>query len=223
MLNKSKNKVGRMGNKWVYALLMAFPVLHFCVFYVYVNANSIAMAFQNVDPVTGEITFTFANFADQFKFFTTGPALNMLRVSLLGYVIHLVVGLTTGLMFAYYVYKKRTMSSMFRVLMFLPSIIPAIVLVTIYRYFADNAFPEIIAGIVRHVGTGVHQQDGFHRAVAHRGGKNRRCNAVSGVLAYRVAYDVLYNQRVSGDGRCKHIYESDVSVFFLRLGASCGS
>lgn len=147
MLNKSKNKVGRTGNKWVYALLMAFPVLHFCVFYVYVNANSIAMAFQNVDPVTGEITFTFANFADQFKFLTTGPALNMLRVSLLGYVIHLVVGLTTGLMFAYYVYKKRTMSSMFRVLMFLPSIIPAIVLVTIYRYFADNAFPEIIAGL----------------------------------------------------------------------------
>lgn len=145
MLNKSKNKVGRTGNKWVYALLMAFPVLHFCVFYVYVNANSIAMAFQNVDPVTGEITLTFANFADQFKFLTTGPALNMLRVSLLGYVIHLVVGLTTGLMFAYYVYKKRTMSSMFRVLMFLPSIIPAIVLVTIYRYFADNAFPEIIA------------------------------------------------------------------------------
>lgn len=147
MLNKSKNKVGRTGNKWVYALLMAFPVLHFCVFYVYVNANSIAMAFQNVDPVTGEITLTFANFADQFKFLTTGPALNMLRVSLLGYVIHLVVGLTTGLMFAYYVYKKRTMSSMFRVLMFLPSIIPAIVLVTIYRYFADNAFPEIIAGL----------------------------------------------------------------------------
>lgn len=147
MLNKSKNKVGRTGNKWVYALLMAFPVLHFCVFYVYVNANSIAMAFQNVDPVTGETTFTFANFADQFKFLTTGPALNMLRVSLLGYVIHLVVGLTTGLMFAYYVYKKRTMSSMFRVLMFLPSIIPAIVLVTIYRYFADNAFPEIIAGL----------------------------------------------------------------------------
>ena len=147
MLNKSKNKVGWTGNKWVYALLMAFPVLHFCVFYVYVNANSIAMAFQNVDPVTGEITWTFANFADQFKFLTTGPALNMLRVSLLGYVIHLVVGLTTGLMFAYYVYKKRTMSSMFRVLMFLPSIIPAIVLVTIYRYFADNAFPEIIAGL----------------------------------------------------------------------------
>lgn len=147
MLNKSKNKVGRTGNKWVYALLMAFPVLHFCVFYVYVNANSIAMAFQNVDPVTGEITLTFANFADQFKFLTTGPALNMLRVSLLGYVIHLVVGLTTGLMFAYYVYKKRTMSSMFRVLMFLPSIIPAIVLVTIYRYFADNAFQEIIAGL----------------------------------------------------------------------------
>ena len=147
MQNKSKSKIGQTGNKWVYALLMAFPLLHFCVFYVYVNANSIAMAFQNVDPVTGERVLVFSNFAEQFKFLATGPALNMLRVSLLGYVVHLVVGLTTGLLFAYYVYKKRVMSSTFRVLMFLPSIIPAIVFVTIYRYFTDNAFPEIIAGL----------------------------------------------------------------------------
>ena len=145
MLNKPKSKVGQSGNKWVYILLMAFPVLHFCIFYVYVNANSIAMAFQNVDPVTGEVTWTLANFSEQFKFLTTGPALNMLKVSLLGYVIHLVVGLTMGIMFAYYVYKKRKLSSMFRVLMFLPSIIPAIVLVTVYRYFVDNAVPEMIA------------------------------------------------------------------------------
>ena len=144
MPNKSKSEIGQTGNKWVYTLLMAFPVLHFCVFYVYVNANSIAMAFQNVDPVTGEKIWVLANFAEQFKFLTTGPAINMLRVSLLGYVIHLVVGLTTGLLFAYYVCKKRVMSGTFRVLMFLPSIIPAIVLVTIYRYFSDNAFPEII-------------------------------------------------------------------------------
>ncbi len=147
MPNKSKSKIGQTGNKWVYALLMAFPLLHFCVFYVYVNANSIAMAFQNVDPVTGERVLVFSNFAEQFKFLATGPALNMLRVSLLGYVVHLVVGLTTGVLFAYYVYKKRVMSSTFRVLMFLPSIIPAIVFVTIYRYFTDNAFPEIIAGL----------------------------------------------------------------------------
>ena len=102
MPNKSKSKIGQTGNKWVYALLMAFPLLHFCVFYVYVNANSIAMAFQNVDPVTGERVLVFSNFAEQFKFLATGPALNMLRVSLLGYVVHLVVGLTI------YLLKKRS-------------------------------------------------------------------------------------------------------------------
>lgn len=95
MPNKSKSKIGQTGNKWVYALLMAFPLLHFCVFYVYVNANSIAMAFQNVDPVTGERAWVFSNFAEQFKFLATGPALNMLRVSLLGYVVHLVILHTT--------------------------------------------------------------------------------------------------------------------------------
>ena len=147
MFNKKNSKVGKEGNKWVYALLMAFPVLHFCVFYIYVNANSIAMAFQNVDPTTHKITWTLSNFAEQFKFLVSDDAINMLKVSLLGYVIHLAIGLTMGLLFAYYVYKKRKFSAAFRVLMFLPSIIPAIVFVTIYRYFTDNAFPEIIAGL----------------------------------------------------------------------------
>ena len=144
MFNRKNSKVGKEGNKWVYALLMAFPVLHFCVFYIYVNANSIAMAFQNVDPTTHKITWTLSNFAEQLKFLVSDDAINMLKVSLLGYVIHLAIGLTMGLLFAYYVYKKRKFSSAFRVLMFLPSIIPAIVLVTIYRYFVDNAFPDLL-------------------------------------------------------------------------------
>ena len=88
MQNKSKSKIGQTGNKWVYALLMAFPLLHFCVFYVYVNANSIAMAFQNVDPVTGERVLVFSNLAEQFNFLPTGTALKNLRVSLLVYLVH---------------------------------------------------------------------------------------------------------------------------------------
>ena len=96
MFNKKNSKVGKEGNKWVYALLMAFPVLHFCVFYIYVNANSIAMAFQNVDPTTHKITWTLSNFAEQFKFLVSDDAINMLKVSLLGYVIHLAIGLTMG-------------------------------------------------------------------------------------------------------------------------------
>ena len=102
------------------------------------------MAFQNVDPTTHKITWTLSNFAEQFKFLVSDDAINMLKVSLLGYVIHLAIGLTMGLLFAYYVYKKRKFSSVFRVLMFLPSIIPAIVLVTVYRYFVDNAFPDLL-------------------------------------------------------------------------------
>lgn len=142
--NRSKSKIGKEGNVWVYILLMAFPVIHFCIFYIYVNANSIAMAFQNIDPETQKISWTFSNFTEQFEFLKTGYAASMLKVSLLGYVVHLVVGVSLGLLFAYYVYKKRLFAGAFRVFMFLPSIIPAIVLVTVYRYFVDGALPTLL-------------------------------------------------------------------------------
>ena len=147
--NKSKSKIGKDGNVWVYILLMAFPLIHFCIFYIYVNANSIAMAFQIIDPKTLKIGWTFSSFSEQFEFLKTGYALSMLKISLLGYAVHLVVGVSLGLLFAYYVYKKRLFAGAFRVFMFLPSIIPAIVLVTIYRYFVDGALPALVTKVFR--------------------------------------------------------------------------
>ena len=50
--------------KWIfYACMVALPLTHFAIFYIYVNFNSILMAFQTYDKATG--SFVFGN-NDQF-------------------------------------------------------------------------------------------------------------------------------------------------------------
>ena len=56
------NKKTRSNLFVISALLI--PVVHFFIFWVLVNFNSILMAFQRFDTSTGKEYFTFANFAD---------------------------------------------------------------------------------------------------------------------------------------------------------------
>ena len=134
-------KTGNLKNKKslvCYIAFMALPVLQFILFYVVVNFNSFLLAFEKIDITTGTVRFTFQNFAVQFKRVVSSEMLNMIKVSLISYGMHLIVGVPLGLIFSYYIYKKRLWSSVFRVMLFLPSIIPAIVLVTIYKNFVDG-------------------------------------------------------------------------------------
>lgn len=146
---KSKSKVGKRGNVWVYILLMAFPVTQFVLFYLIVILNSFKMAFQDLDPLTYKVIgVTLKHFGSQLKFMVSLDAWFMIKVSMYGYLTHLLVGVPLGIMFAYYIFKKKLFSGFFRVLLFLPSIIPAIVMVTIFRYAMDNALPAIIRSLL---------------------------------------------------------------------------
>lgn len=143
-IKKTKSKVGKEGNVWVYITLMAFPVAQFVLFYLIVCLNSFKMAFQELDPTTYEVIgVTMSNFASQIKMLFSYDTLLMVKISLYGYLTHLIVGVPLGILFAYYIFIKRRGAGLFRVLLFLPSIIPAIALVTIFRYSADNALPSV--------------------------------------------------------------------------------
>ncbi len=146
-IKKRKSKVGKEGNVWVYVSLMALPMLQFILFYVVVNINSFKLAFSDIrveNRVTKNYGFTFDNFKEQFQFFFSARCWEYLKISLWGYFSHLIVGVPLGLMFAYYIYKRRFGSGFFRVLLFVPSIVPAIVMCTIYGTFVNNALPELL-------------------------------------------------------------------------------
>lgn len=132
-------------NLLFYCLLMAFPLAQFCVFYIGVNVNSILMAFQRIDVKNDTITWTVDNIKNAFQMMTGSPELiPVMKVSIIAYLLLTVISVPLGLFFSYYIYKKLPLSGAFRVILFLPSILSAIVMATIFQFFFERAIPSIM-------------------------------------------------------------------------------
>ena len=125
-----------------------FPLLQYLIFYVFVNFNSILMAFQvyerDLINQTGQYVFSLENFSKlSMEFFDLGLLKTCLKNSFTFYFSNLLVGTTLALIFAYYIYKKCFASKFFKIMLFLPSIISSIVLITMFKYFANFVIPEL--------------------------------------------------------------------------------
>lgn len=150
-------------DKWFYISLMIIPVAQFLIFYVGVNIKSFAYAFQKIDIMSGRTDWTFENFKNIFsKMKTSTLYSDLLSVSLKAYLCSVVVGVPLGLFFSYYISEKMPGAGLFRVLLFLPSIISAATMVTIYMNFIESALPDILKDLF-----GV-QRDGFLENVNSR-------------------------------------------------------
>ena len=115
IMNKKKKRL------IFYIAVIALPVLQFAIFYLYVNFNSVILAFQKyVPPAEGEVGFkkVFANF-DNFKvaFATLANGWNMIANSLRMIACELFIGLPLALLFSFYVYKKFFLSGLFKVML----------------------------------------------------------------------------------------------------------
>ena len=126
-----------------YALVMFLPVLQFCVFYLYVNFNSFLLAFQKTDGLTYQTSFSgFENFKKAWETLSSRPYLVKNSLVLFGLVT--VVGISLALVFSFYLYKKYPASGLFKVILFLPKIIPSIVFAIIFNYMVSDAYPAIM-------------------------------------------------------------------------------
>ncbi len=133
-----------------YWIMFAIPLLQFLVFYVVVNVNSFLLAFKSYSYDSATLTYkqSFAGFSN-FKAFITGffdSKSNLGKIfinSLTLYGANLFISTVFALLFSYYIYKKSAFSKFYRVMLFLPSIISSIVMVTLYSYFVDRAVPMI--------------------------------------------------------------------------------
>ncbi len=132
-------------DKIFYLLLVIWPILQFIVFYIGVNFKSLLLAFQNIDVFNGTREFTFDNVKNAFDLLTKSKMVRHTELmSLTVYLISLLTGVPLGLLFSYYIAKKKFGAGAFRVMLFLPSIVSSIIMVTIYRYFMDYAIPQIL-------------------------------------------------------------------------------
>lgn len=143
---KKKKRLDR-GSTIFYASFMVFPVIQFLLFYFWVNLKSFGYAF--LKPDTGaQISWTLT-LENLTGWFTNPDKLNALmqtsKMSLLFYGVNLGLSIPLGLLFSYYVFKKLPLSGMFRIFLFIPSIIPAAAFVLSYRYLFNEVAHEVLS------------------------------------------------------------------------------
>jgi len=133
-----------------YVVFMAVPVTQFCIFYIGVNFNLVMLAFKKYE-VNRYVWHGFDNFTKIIRDLTSaGSVLNVSIInSLIVFAVGLFAGLPLALFFSYYIYKKRTGSRFFRVILFLPSIISVIVMVVLFRYFVGEAIPAFVEKVFK--------------------------------------------------------------------------
>lgn len=132
-----------------YILMMAFPVAQFMVFYVALNFRSILLAFQSVVNVEGTYrsSFSLTNFQtifyEIFHYPQNAQFLKLLKNSLIAFGLEILVKIPLGVLFSYYIYKKRFLGNAFKVILFTTSIMNVLSLVIVFRSVADKAIPSI--------------------------------------------------------------------------------
>jgi len=150
-----------------YCIMMAWPVLQFVIFYIGVNFNSFVMSFQKISyidiskvnhGVGGETTFTWTleNYFGEYGAFAWifGGKIrdgvlfrDLIGISLRSFLITICTSVPLGLLFSYYIFKKLPGWSAFRAILFLPSILSAVVMAAIYRFFVSEGLNQIIADV----------------------------------------------------------------------------
>jgi ABC-type sugar transport system permease subunit len=102
-----------------------------------VNINSILLTFQT--PVRGKLQWLplddlFFNYETLFVSFQMETRQSLFLASLAYFVVSCLVTLPISLFFSYFIFKKIRGSNFFKVIFFIPSILPLIILTIVYRY-----------------------------------------------------------------------------------------
>ncbi len=115
---------------------LIIPTLNFLIFYLYVNFNSILMAFQKT--VNGKTMWSLDTFRDLFKslFPLDAEMREMFKNTFLTFGINLILFIV-GVFVSYFLYKKIFFYKGFRVLFYLPSILSSVVLCAVYTRMLD--------------------------------------------------------------------------------------
>ena len=131
-----------------YIACFALPVLQFLIFYIGVNFQSILLAFQKYDGKTTSFYFDkqdlWVNFQRVYEELTeTETLLISLKNSLILWGATSIVGTVAAIFFSYYIYKQKRTGRFFRFILFIPSILPAILLAIVFKLFTGDVIPVL--------------------------------------------------------------------------------
>ena len=127
--------------------MLLFPCLHFLLFWVYINFESIMLAFEH--PVTGELGFT--NFERFFVQFQTDLELGegiitCLENTFITAFLQMFVNMPMLVIVTYLLYKQFFGHMAMRVIFYIPTIVGTAVAMILGRQFVGSNGPLIIIG-----------------------------------------------------------------------------
>lgn len=150
--------------------MMAIPVAHFLVFFVYINLDTVALSFQSLDrspSSSGEYIFVgWQNYREIFRGLTSPYSVftKAIRNSLLLFALNNFVLLPLGILFAYLLHRKMPLAGAFRVIFYLPSIVSIVVLTMLFSFVFDST-NGIINPVLERLGLGhIIPEDGWLRS-----------------------------------------------------------
>lgn len=108
------------------------PLLHFLVFYVYVNFNSVLMGFQVLEG--GDLVWSLENFSLFFSQITDTETIifQAFGNTMVFFAVQLLVIMPLTTFIAYFIYKRILGYKFYRIIFFLPTILSTVVLTILY-------------------------------------------------------------------------------------------
>lgn len=142
-MSTSKKRITKKKKQdYLFVLVMLLiPVLHFIVFWVVVNFNSILLAFKRMDVSTGKEYFTLDNFKAVFNLLRTGDLKSAMINTLITSGFQIIFLVPWSFVLSYFLFKKVPLTGAWRVFLFLPSILPAIFMTGMFYYAIQNVGP----------------------------------------------------------------------------------
>lgn len=118
-------------------VMLSIPILHYCIFFLYVNFDSFCLAFQ---LPTGE--WSLETFKAMWReIFQQGAVMNIaIRNTLLFFLKDMLV-IPFQVLIAYFLYKKIKCQNFFRIMFYIPSLISGVVMTTMFMEFIGSDGP----------------------------------------------------------------------------------
>ena len=142
----SNIRCAKKKNSWktrifIYGFLVV-PILHWLVFWLYLNVSTVTMTFQTFNKLSGEYYFVgLRNYKDLWKWvFEQSPNDSMvtaIKNSLSITVWLLLVMRPLAMLFSWTIYKKVPFGNAFKVIFFLPNLLSDIAMVLSFKLMLD--------------------------------------------------------------------------------------
>lgn len=141
---KNKVKSIHTRQKWFIWTMLSVSILHFIVFWIYVNFDAIMLAFKNMDYASGNEYWTLSNFDKVFELFRGGDEnvgnvfFHYLQNTMKYWVLGTVWCIPHSILLTYVFHKKIKMGAIYRVILYIPSIISSVVIAGIFYSFIQS-------------------------------------------------------------------------------------